>query len=198
MPVAIVDPLPAFRVGLATELTKVGFTVEDPEDLEAWLRDKGRRSLIFTAGEGDGHLRLLRRENPDLVIVALVTRLDPTAFGTYIKLGCHGVVDRAAVPRAILAALELAVFSHCAVPHEIAQKIVAHIPDSRVSGLPIEHIEWLRILAAGSTVAELARRVGYSTREMHRLLAKMYCELGVKGRTEALILASRHGLLLET
>jgi DNA-binding CsgD family transcriptional regulator len=56
-------------------------------------------------------------------------------------------------------------------------------------------IEWLRTLAAGSTVARLAEGVGYSERAMFRLLRDLYQRLGVKSRTEALMLAQQQGWL---
>lgn len=195
IPVVILDPLPAFRAGLAAELTQVGFTVEHPDDLASWTEEGGRRAVIFTAGSGAGNNRPPQTGSAELLLVALVTNLDSASFGAYIKLGCHSVVDRAATPRAILAALELALYKHCAVPRNVVQQLVDHIPDGRVADLEKDQITWLRILASGSTVAELGHRVGYSTREMHRLLSRLYRQLGVKGRMEALILAGQHGLL---
>jgi DNA-binding NarL/FixJ family response regulator len=54
---------------------------------------------------------------------------------------------------------------------------------------------WLRRLAAGGTVAGLARDCAYSEREMYRRLSDLYTRLGGRTRTEALLLAERHGLL---
>ncbi len=56
---------------------------------------------------------------------------------------------------------------------------------------------WLCPLADGTTVAALARRVGYVEREMHRLLAAFYRRLGASTRTEALLAAQRPDLLSE-
>jgi DNA-binding CsgD family transcriptional regulator len=53
----------------------------------------------------------------------------------------------------------------------------------------------LRHLADSGTVASLARTVGYSEREMYRLLGGVYARLGASNRTEALLLAERWGLL---
>jgi DNA-binding NarL/FixJ family response regulator len=54
---------------------------------------------------------------------------------------------------------------------------------------------WLRALVDGSTVASLARTVGYSEREMYRVLGNLYGRLGAANRTEALLRADRWGLL---
>jgi DNA-binding CsgD family transcriptional regulator len=58
-----------------------------------------------------------------------------------------------------------------------------------------EEQSWLRSMAGGMTVADLAESVGYSERAMFRLLRDLYRRIGVKNRTEALIWASRNSLL---
>ena len=56
-------------------------------------------------------------------------------------------------------------------------------------------MDWLRALAAGATVHQLAERIGYSEREMYRLLRAVYDRLGVPNRTQALVWATRQGIL---
>jgi DNA-binding NarL/FixJ family response regulator len=56
-------------------------------------------------------------------------------------------------------------------------------------------ISWLQALASGETVAELSLRLGYSEREMYRRLRRLYSRIGATGRTDALLRASRWGLL---
>jgi len=56
-------------------------------------------------------------------------------------------------------------------------------------------LTWLSILANGGSVHDLAERVGYSERALYRLLHALYGRLGVSSRTEAILQASRRGLL---
>ena len=58
-----------------------------------------------------------------------------------------------------------------------------------------DEADWLRAMAAGATVAEIAVDVGYSERAMFRNLKALYTRIGARNRTEALLWASRHGLL---
>ncbi|WP_220504417.1 response regulator transcription factor [Microbispora sp. H13382] len=58
-----------------------------------------------------------------------------------------------------------------------------------------EQLSWLRQLAAGATVAQLAEQAGYSERAMFRLLQSLYKELGVRTRIEAIIRAQEQGWL---
>jgi DNA-binding CsgD family transcriptional regulator len=56
-------------------------------------------------------------------------------------------------------------------------------------------VSWLRQLAAGSTVAQLANQAGYSERAMFRLLQGLYQQLGARNRVEALLRAQQLGWL---
>jgi DNA-binding NarL/FixJ family response regulator len=58
-----------------------------------------------------------------------------------------------------------------------------------------DEIGWLRRLADGVTVADLAKQVGYSERMMFRLLASVYARLGVDNHTKATIRARDEGWL---
>ena len=59
---------------------------------------------------------------------------------------------------------------------------------------PLER-RWLRSLAEGATVGEVAAAEGYSQRHMRRLLANLYRRLGATGRVPALVAAARLGFL---
>ncbi len=48
-------------------------------------------------------------------------------------------------------------------------------------------LAWLRFLASEETVADLAKRIGYSEREMYRRLRRLYSRVGASGRMGALL-----------
>lgn len=52
-------------------------------------------------------------------------------------------------------------------------------------------------MAKGVTIQELAKKVGYSERALYRLLHGLYGRMRVSNRTEAILQASRWGLLDE-
>jgi DNA-binding NarL/FixJ family response regulator len=54
-------------------------------------------------------------------------------------------------------------------------------------------LAWLRDLAQGLTVAQVAARSGYSERMVFRFFRDLYEGLGVANRTEALLLARERG-----
>ena len=59
---------------------------------------------------------------------------------------------------------------------------------------PIER-RWLRSIAEGATVVEVAAAEGYSERHMRRMLGNVYRRLGATSRVPALIVAANNGLL---
>lgn len=65
---------------------------------------------------------------------------------------------------------------------------------TRIRLSPAER-QWLRSIAEGATVVEVAAAEGYSERHMRRMLADVYRRLGVTGRVPALVAAAKMGLL---
>ena len=85
-----------------------------------------------------------------------------------------------------VSALPIGVVAALAAPHERSD----HVQEPSESELA-----WLRELASGATLAQLAEHSGYSERAMFRLLRELYGRLEVKNRTEALMLSQRRGWL---
>jgi DNA-binding NarL/FixJ family response regulator len=80
----------------------------------------------------------------------------------------------------------------------VARAISAHgAPLQDKEWITPEEVEWLRFLAEGATVHELAEKVGYSERALYRVLHGLYGRLRVANRTEAILQAQRWGLLDE-
>lgn len=96
----------------------------------------------------------------------------------------------------IVAAAAAALAGDVVLPREVAAGLLPpgdiH-PDGPL--LTAEEVAWLMALSRGTTVARLADDVGFSERAMFRRLADLYARIGVAGRTEAIVMAERHGLL---
>ena len=77
-----------------------------------------------------------------------------------------------------------------AVPDENGAGAAAVAP----AGLSRREVEVLRLLAAGDSNGEIARRLGLSPHTVERHLANIYRKLDARGRAEATAFAVRHGL----
>jgi DNA-binding NarL/FixJ family response regulator len=119
---------------------------------------------------------------------------------TYVRAltaGAVTAVPRDAPPEGVREVFEAAMRGTSLLPIEVVRVLASpsepapHAPD-----MPTQReIEWLRQLAGGMTIAQLADGAGYSERAMFRLLRALYAKLNVKTRTEALMHARERGWL---
>jgi DNA-binding NarL/FixJ family response regulator len=61
-------------------------------------------------------------------------------------------------------------------------------------GLSRRELEVLRLVAAGESNAQIARRLGLSTHTVERHVANLYRKIGARGRADATAFALRNGL----
>ena len=81
------------------------------------------------------------------------------------------------------------------VPIEVIRALTASrsaAEDEQVSLTP-EQMTWLRQLASGATIRQLAEQANYSERAMFRHLRELYTVLGVHNRTGAMMYARERG-----
>jgi pimeloyl-ACP methyl ester carboxylesterase/DNA-binding CsgD family transcriptional regulator len=67
-------------------------------------------------------------------------------------------------------------------------------PSPRAASLSRREMEVLRLLAAGESNSQIARRLGLSTHTIERHVANLYRKIGARGRADAVAHALRHGL----
>jgi DNA-binding CsgD family transcriptional regulator len=63
-----------------------------------------------------------------------------------------------------------------------------------LGGLSPRESEVLRLVAAGESNVQIARRLGLSTHTVERHVANLYRKIGARGRADATAYALRHGL----
>ena len=144
-------------------------------------------------------LRIFSERFPHISVVAVVPDLTLSAFAEVVRAGALVVLAQGEPLEGFVEALEAAFRGRALVPGPMLQALASRIPvapDASAWVTPDE-AGWLRRLADHATVADLARGVGYSEREMFRNLREMYTRIGAGSRTEAIIWATRHGLFDE-
>lgn len=127
-------------------------------------------------------------------VVLLVDEGTPDTCADALRAGATGVITPLDEPQDVLAALRGAGRGQTVLARSVVQAL-CRPPALRQPSLSEAEHAWLRRLAAGGTVAGLARSCGYSEREMYRRLSAVYTRLGARTRTEALLAAERSGLL---
>lgn len=195
--VAIADPLPFYRAGVAAELSASGHSVEDPENLAAWASG-GQFSVLILTLESDRDWALLAEIGARESAVAVITLVvgEPVGAGLRaIQAGALSVLSRDTAPVTLRRAVDAAADGVATLPLDVLRRLRAGPPSVPVSKptLGTDELAWLQDLAVGTTVTDLAVRAGYSERAMYRLLQGVYGRLGVRNRTQALMRAQSLG-----
>lgn len=196
MPVAVSDPIPSYRQGVAAALEQAGFDVVAVDAPEEWAAKGERGVLVLTVGGPDDTLlHELRAANRDLLIVALVRGTGVEPYRAVLRSGVAGAVAWDEPPEVVVGAVEAAIEGFCLLRLTVAAALSDPPPPSERQSLSPWEVKWLQRLADGNTVAELGDEVGYSEREMFRLLQRLYRRMGARTRIEAIVKAARMGLL---
>jgi DNA-binding NarL/FixJ family response regulator len=201
--VAIADPLPIYRQGLRsvlqedTSLALDLFDSRTPNDLRDWIQ-RDERTVVLVTVESAGDWELLaevRRLRADAIIVAVLT--EPSVGNQVRALGAGAVatVARDATPDEVRTVVRAAARGQSLLGVEVLRTILAarEVPVREIDEPTDDEMAWLRQLAHGGTVVDLARRSGYSERMMFRLLRDLYAKLGVENRSGALLRARDRG-----
>jgi len=202
--VAVADPLPIFRRGLRSVLGEAGLRAEvfdalTPDDLRGWLTHDEQRVVLLTlqcAADWD-LLADLGRSRPEAILVAVLADLSIDAYVRAVRAGAAVAVGREADPDQLLDVVRAAIAGLSILPLAVVRALVSGQPTAvrEADTLTDSEVAWLRQLAHGGTVVEIARGAGYSERMMFRLLRDLYAKLGVANRAEALFRAQERGWL---
>jgi len=188
-----------WRRGLADALGEAGYDVTSIDDPNEWQPGRDGSALVMAVTDDAEweSVEVFSEEHPYTPVVAAVSDLTLTKLARGLRHGAVGVVDDNWEFESIVAVLSAAFADMTLVPRRMAAVMAQLVPvDSSAPALVTEEqVGWLRAMAEGKTVADIAAGVGYSERAMFRNLKETYLRIGVRNRTEALIWASRNGVL---
>ncbi len=196
--VAVLDPLPLYRRGVATSLRDLGLSADLPDDVWAWTaRGDAPVVLLSLCAPADWQLLAdLHAQRPQVSLVALIDEPDTSSYLRALGSGALCALPRASTAEALSQALGALMNGHVLLPTSVVRALVetrrlASGPEAAVPSQ--DELTWLRALATGSTIARLAEQAGYSEREMFRRLRVLYTKLSAPNRMEALTRARTLG-----
>jgi DNA-binding NarL/FixJ family response regulator len=198
--IAVCDRASSYRRGLGAALETAGYAVDDIDDIRVEAVVSGAEAVLFTVRSTSDWqvLRELLKVNPGIKAIALLVDATPDRHAEALRCGAHGAVAWEAPPEQIVAVVTAALDGFALLPSGVAQSMaVTGPPLHDPEWITAEEVEWLKLLAKGATVQQLATKVGYSERALYRLLHGLYGRMRVASRTEAILQASRWGLLDE-
>lgn len=196
--IGVANTPPVYALGLAGSLPNDRFSIEVAAKPSAWLEEHSDAALVLGVHDDSDFEILvdLVSAAANLIVITVVDGLNAAALRNSLAAGATSVIDINAVPAEVSVTLDAALLHQTVVPASLARDITQHDPNARPTpDLTDDELTMLRSLVSGATVAELGRSVGYSDREIYRRLRKVYRKLGVQCRVDALVKASRWGLL---
>lgn len=197
--IAIVGGKPTWQRGMESTLSDLGHPAVTFPDMGSWRPGRGGRAIIVFIPD-DAVLDTVVdfvSEYPHIPVVAVIPELDLASFAKAIRAGASGAVDDGDSLAELSEALSSAFQDRVSAPIQLIRAMAQRVPPPPEMSASVDANEasWLRALAGGETVAGLSQQIGYSERETYRMLGDLYQRLGVTNRTEAIIWATRHGVL---
>ncbi len=196
--IAVCDPASSYRLGLGSALRAAGYTVRDIGDLRDRRVLAEIDALLLTVRSASDWqvLRELAAAKRTVGLVALLVDATIDRHAEALRCGADGVVAWDRAPEEIVPIVTAALDGMTVLRTDVARSIAASGPPLYDPGwVSAEEIEWLKLLAQGATMQQLANKAGYSERALYRVLHGLYGRMRVSNRTEAILQASRWGLL---
>lgn len=195
--IAVVDPLPLFRQGTAAVLAAAGHAVEVPSDVVGWLRG-AESSLVLLSVVGEQDWELLANVaggSAAHVVIALLDDESAVPGARAVQAGARSILPRNVDAGTLTVAVDATIRGRAVLPPAAVVALAAGVGGLASPLLSPDQLLWLRGLATGTTVAQLAQQAGYSERAMFRMLQALYRQLGAPNRIEAILRAKSLGWL---
>ena len=185
-------------LGLAQALDASGYVVEATDDPFTWAGSHPGEAMLVGVREDEGLdlLRDLGTAAPSMVLVAVLDPPSRQRLDMCIAAGARACASMDWSGEDVTLALDAGRKGMALLPASMARDLtVTKNKLSHARDLTSSQQSWLMRLASGLTIHDLAEQVGFSERETYRRLRQIYETMGVRGRMEALIVASASGLL---
>ncbi|MFI1093436.1 response regulator [Streptomyces sp. NPDC020917] len=143
-------------------------------------------------------IRLLRERAPGIRVLVLTTYDSDADVLPAVEAGATGYLLKDAPRDELVRAVRAAHLGQAVLAPSVAQKLLGHVraPAPAASGLLTDReLEVLRLVAAGTTNKEAAKRLFISEATVKTHLLHLYGKLGVRDRAAAVAAAYRAGLL---
>lgn len=155
--------------------------------------------------DGIGATRAILARTPQLAVIMLTMFSDPRTLARVEQAGAVGWLGKDCTSEEIVQAVEVAASGASLgsrgagglawAPGRLPPAGTAPPAAPTDGGLTAREREVLQLIAQGASTAQLAARMYISPRTVKNHLASIYAKLGARDRTEALVQASRLGIV---
>jgi two-component system nitrate/nitrite response regulator NarP len=204
--VLVADDDPLTMAGITTLLDKTNFTVVATVNTGAAVLDAlpgARPELLILDNDmpersGLDVLRTLRSKGDDRPVVLLTSRLNDELAREAVKLSVNGIVIKSTAPRDLLVCLESVVQGRRWIDQEVMQRVMEqamspNAPRDPFDALSARERAVASLVQRGLRNKEVASELGLTEGTVKVHLHKVFDKLGIRGRTELILLAQERG-----
>jgi DNA-binding NarL/FixJ family response regulator len=204
----LVDDHAVVRAGIRQVLEKAGASIVVQEagtaqDALDCVRDATWDAVVMDLSLPDRNgmwlLSAIRRERPSLPVLVLSVHPEEQFAVRVLKAGAAGYVSKAQTPERFIEAvrriLEGGRYISQAVAEQLAMEVAGDIARAPHEALSDREFQVFRMIAEGKRPAEIADELCLSAKTVQTYRARVLSKLGVKGTSELVQYALKHGLL---
>jgi DNA-binding NarL/FixJ family response regulator len=153
--------------------------------------------LIMPGMDGISATSRIRRQYPDVEVIALTSVLDDGSIFGAIRAGAIGYLLKDTKADRLISAVKSAVAGQVQLSPQVAERLMREIdlPDV-IEPLTERETDVLRMLALGCSNKEIARDLNIGEKTVKTHVSSILSKLGVTSRTQAVIYALRTGLIM--
>jgi NarL family two-component system response regulator LiaR len=204
--VLVADDHNVVRDGLATflrldpEIEVVG-TAEDGAEAIKLAKELNPdivlMDLMMPVMDGLEATKIIRKQIPNTQVLVLTSVLDNTTIARVVQAGAMGYILKNTRAKELCTSIKAAAGRHVQLSPEAAALLVREVPrfTENSQDLTEREKDVLRLLALGHSNKEIAHSLNIAEKTVKTHLSKVFTKLGVQSRTQAVLHASRLGLI---
>lgn len=152
--------------------------------------------LLLPKMDGVGATEIIRRDHPEVQVIALTSVLEDASVVGAVKAGAIGYLLKNTEAADLVAAIHAAAAGEVRLSAEASARLMREIrmPQSPEKLTPRE-TEVLRLVAEGKANKEISRILGISEQTAKSHVHEILGKLGMLSRTQAAVYATRIGLV---
>src|SRR6188508_1391048 len=186
-------------LGLDPELEVIGEARDGAEALQRAHElhpDVVLIDLLMPVMDGIAAIGAIRRELPDVEVIALTSVLDDSSVVGAVRAGAIGYLLKDTEADDLCRAIKAAAAGQVQLSPKAAARLMreVRVPDSP-EALTEREVDVLRLLAQGQANKQIARNLQIGEKTVKTHVSNILAKLGVPSRTQAALYAVRIGLV---